>query len=151
MPSTASGSFNSLPSTAGLSRYCSSYFGIHDPEANFPVSKVFSIAVLKVLRVPFSDWFFYAHPFQVGRMLLWSLVRRLLMKVEWKCIVAFLFCNWFDVNVMVEGRLNVMDEAWTCWGEVLCVQVDEGLKVNGEYKAVLGSMVLIKNIWAIFL
>lgn len=44
-----------------------------------------------------------------------------------------------------------MDEAWTCWGEVLCVQVDEGLKVNGEYKVVLGSMVLIKNIWGIFL
>lgn len=44
-----------------------------------------------------------------------------------------------------------MDEASTCWGEVLCVKVDEGLQVNGEYKAVLGSMVLIKNIWAIFL
>ena len=43
-----------------------------------------------------------------------------------------------------------MDEAWTCWGEVLCVQVDEGLKVNEEYKAVLSPMVLIKNIWAIF-
>lgn len=51
MLSTAKGSFNSPPSTAGLSRYCSGYFGIRLPEDEpVPVGAILPLAPLNSSR-----------------------------------------------------------------------------------------------------